>query len=188
MSTTTTRQATRVDSPEGTIRVYVPGQDDTPARSAARSLACKIHGGVTVGRTPAGVKANRGHVYTFSPVAVVRPARPTAKPAKPAKPAKADDRLAYLTRELARVTAELAKVQGKPAPVAKPAREVPPAIAARIAASHAITCKTCRDLKVVRGVGSRAGQPYRTADGAAAAKQAGRAVPCPTHVKARKTA
>lgn len=183
MSTTITRTATRVDSPEGTIRVYVPGADDAPSRSAARSLACKIHGGITVGRTPVGVAGKRGHVYTFTPVTVVRP----AKAAPTAKAPKADPRDAMI----AELTAKLAELTGTPVQAAKAAkapRVIPPQVQARIDASHRITCKTCRDLKVVRGVGSRAGQPYRTADGAAAAKAAGRAVPCPTHVKARKTA
>lgn len=166
------------DAPEGVIRVYVPGADDSEGRKIARTAAAGVAHGL-VGGVLRSVKANRGYVRDYAPVT-----RRAAAPAAPA-PTTGDDRLAFLERELARVTALLAD-QGTPAPAAK--REVPPVIAARIAASHAITCKTCRDLGVVRGVGKNAGQPYRTADGAAAAKAAGRAVKCPSHTKARKSA
>lgn len=40
-------------------------------------------------------------------------------------------------------------------------------------------CATCRGLGLVRGVGKRAGGPYRTLAGAQAAQGAGRAVDCP---------
>lgn len=83
-----------------------------------------------------------------------------------------DDRLAFLERELARVTALLAATAGeapvKPAKAAKPAKPayVPTPEQAR---RKSAKCPTCQDLGVVRGSGSRAGQAYRTAAGAAAA-------------------
>jgi len=76
-----------------------------------------------------------------------KPATPTAAPEVTGE----DDRLAFLERELARVTALLAAQATAPAaaPVA-PVSESTAKGQAKIAASHALTCKVCRDLGVIR--------------------------------------
>jgi len=77
-----------------------------------------------------------------------KPATPTAAPEVTGE----DDRLAFLERELARVTALLAaQASGPVAPVAQaPVSESTAKVQAKIAASHALTCKVCRDLGVIR--------------------------------------
>jgi hypothetical protein len=130
--------------------------------------------------------SNRGSHWTadYAPLSRKSAAAPEVAPAPEVS---GEDRTAWLERELARVTALLADSRVGDVKVADAvAREVPPVIAAKIAASRAIVCKSCRDLGVVRGVGKNAGQPYRTADGAAAATAAGRAVKCTA--KAHKAA
>jgi hypothetical protein len=123
--------------------------------------------------------SNRGSHWTADYAPLSRKSKAAAPEVAQAPEVTGDDRLAYLERELARVTALLADSRVGDVKVADAvAREVPPVIAAKIAASRAIVCKSCRDLGVVRGVGKNAGQPYRTADGAAAATAAGRAVKC----------
>jgi hypothetical protein len=103
-----------------------------------------------------------------------------------------DDRLAYLERELARVTDLLAAVTGttansRPIPPAPTARVVPDKIAAKIAASAALACKVCRDYGVVRLTPRENGRVnFRSADGARAATAAGRSRKC--ECQARQTA
>lgn len=159
-----------VTSPEGTIRVYVAGADTRESRAAARSLACKVHGGITVGITPKAVKANRGHTWTFTPVT----AKAAPKAPKVTRAPKADPRDAKIA-ELERMLAEL---KGTGAP--KAPREVPAHVVERRAARAAAvaTCGTCHGHGVVRARGANAGGAYRTADGAAAATVNGNAKPC----------
>lgn len=191
--------AKHVASPAGTIRIYVAGADTTETRKAARSLACKIHGGISVGFTPKAERANRGHVWTFTPVTSVKPApkaAPKAAPRAPKAAPVATDDVKALKAQLLQLTAQLTALTGtstsivQDAPKApKAPRVVPPAVQARIDARAAVVCTTCADHGHVRKAGPRAGQAYRTADGAKAATANGNSVPCPTHKRAgRKSA
>lgn len=210
----TTRIATHVtEAPAGIIRVYVPGADDPEGRKLARSAACRVHGGVSIGATPKAAKAKRGHVYDFAPVAVTR-----ADDGK-VLPAVRPDVRAAVGKAQARVTTAAPKVRKAPprealvnpaellalalagdpasrealtrllaapaAPAPKAPRVIPAKVQARMDARAAgkATCATCMGHGVVRKAGPRAGQAYRTADGAAAATANGNSAPCPTRHK-----
>lgn len=177
------------DAPEGIIRLRIVGDTwaiDSDVRKLAKGVAAKLAHSL-VG-APMNVRTvMRGDapvtLVDYAPIA-----RGTRKPAETAAPATGgDDRLAYLERELARVTALLTAKGGKrakvatPAPVAKVAKLntfVADVIAPRAAARAAASCQTCRDFGVVRGVGERKGQAYRTQAGADAATAAGRSAKC----------
>lgn len=159
-------------------------------RKEARKLAMRTAGTVAIGSatestTKKGMTRLTWHVSDAALASrKVVGATPTRKQVTPAKEdATPDDtREAFLMREIARLTAELTgKGKGTAATPAK--REVPAFLA-----KGKVTCATCRDLGSVRGVGANAGKPYRTQAGADAAKQAGRAVPCPAHKRAKRSA
>jgi hypothetical protein len=161
------------------VVVTLTGGDSPAARKDARKAACAEAHTATIGKllrvddTPTGTR------YTWGPVTP----RGTRKPA-PAKPAPAASVSDLVALEIAELRARLAELTGEtPAPAPAP-RELPEFIKR----AQAVTCRTCRDHGVVRGVGANAGKPYRTADGAAAAKAAGRAVKCPSHKRASKSA
>lgn len=183
MSATHTTPVPQVTSVrEDLITVAVPGR--TPGRDVmreARKLAAGAAHTLVGGAQNVRPGKLDGRVITLADFAPVRRRQAGQAPA-----ASVDDLRA---REVAELRARLAELTGEPAPKApRRPREVPPKIAARIAASHALACKTCRDLGVVRGVGANAGKAYRTRNGADAAKAAGRAVPCPDHKRASKSA
>lgn len=184
------RNATHVaDAPSGIIRIYVPGADDQDGRKLARNLACKVHGGVGVGKTPAASKASRGHIYDFAPVQVTRGADGKVLPSVATKARKAtqapsvsDVTMAARIAELESLLAQLKATTPVKAP--KAPREIPPAVKARMDKAAAVTCKTCKDLGVVRKAGPKAGRPYVTAKGAAEATAKGNSVPCHSHKRA----
>lgn len=191
MSATITRVDTLAD-----LGIFRVSFDAKPERSDLTQAGRKAAAGAAhtlVGSAQNVVKrGKREWSADYSPLAK-RPATAVAAPVAPEVTGD-DDRLAYLERELARVTALLADTRPTThaedldpdvALVAR-ARVIPPVIAAKIAASRAITCKACRDLGVVRGVGANAGKPYRTANGAEAATAAGRSRKCTA--KAHKAA
>jgi hypothetical protein len=157
------------------VVVVAPGVDSDALRKAARKVACGEAHTATIGKL-VSVRDGAGKVtYTWGPVTTRSGA---AKPAAPEVPAGPD--LASMSkRELRELVETLLAAQ-----VVKPAREVPDFIAR----ARTATCKTCRDFGVVRGVGQDAGNPYRTQNGADAAKAAGRAVKCPSHKRAAKAA
>lgn len=177
------RNATRVTSAEGTIRVYVEGPDDSAGRQLARTLAQREHGSVTIGKTPAPVKAQRGHTYTFTPVSVVKPAAPKAPKAsrKAATPTAVDILASMSERQIAELRALLT---GEPIAVPTAKREVPEFIVKAAERKASRTCETCHDYGVVRASGPKAGKPYLTPNGAATAVNS---APCPSH-KAKRTA
>lgn len=179
------RNATHVaDAPSGIIRIYVPGADDQDGRKLARNLACKVHGGVGVGKTPAASKASRGHIYDFAPVQVTRGADgkvlPASGQARVQDPR--DAKIAELERMLAELRDDMPRVIPPKAPKAK--REIPPAVKARMDKAAAVTCKTCKDFGVVRKAGPKAGRPYVTLKGAQEATVKGNSVPCHSHKRA----
>jgi hypothetical protein len=179
-----------VDAAADTARVWVDSATpDRAAVKAARKVAAQaLHTivGAPLTVTPDG----QGAAYLVIPAIRARKAgTPAPAPVTPDQvtPGDAVDGLianlkALTPDAIARVVAALTGGQAAPAPA--PARDVPEFIKR----AQAITCRTCRDHGVVRGVGSKAGQPYRTADGAAAATAAGRSVKCPSHKRASKGA
>jgi hypothetical protein len=182
-----------VDAAADTARVWVDSATpDRAAVKAARKVAAQaLHTivGAPLTVTPDG----QGAAYLVIPAIRARKAgTPAPAPVTPDQvtPGDAVDGLianlkALTPDAIARVVAALTPDQATPAPApVAPAREVPDFIKR----AQAITCRTCRDHGVVRGVGQKAGQPYRTADGAAAATAAGRSVKCPTHKRASKGA
>lgn len=191
MSATLTRSPQHVEGPDGTIRVYVPGDADQESRREARIMAQRVHGNVAVGPTPQPVKAKRGHVYTFTPTAVrhtdegvtyviTSPAVPAKAPKAPKvgkapKAPKADPNAALI----AQLTAQLAALTGGtvPAAAAPERKENPFTKRAREA-----KCKRCNDLGWTKGAVylSKAGHPYKTPNGLAQAQahKDGRAVKC----------
>jgi hypothetical protein len=194
-----------------TARVWVDSAEpDRAAIAAARKIACgALH--TIVGKPLTVESAGDGASYvtfpairsrrTTTPEVITDPAPAPVKAGKgKGKPAPTalDDAVGAaafraavespdvetLKRELDRITALLAAVTGTaPAPV-----KAPRAVPEFIARAQSVTCRTCRDLKVVRGVGAKAGQPYRTQAGADAATAAGRSVKCPSHKRASKSA
>lgn len=175
----------------------------TDSKRDAIAVARKAAGGMVANTGQPVTRKGRGYVFTYSAVTrkpaddvritITRPAveRVTvdtppvgATGKRKAAPVVTgeDDRLAFLERELARVTALLAATAGEPVSLtkaAKPAKARPAYVptaeqARRAQGGH--SCDTCQDLHVVRGSGPRAGQAYRTAAGAAAATAP---VPCP---------
>jgi hypothetical protein len=187
-----------VDAAADTARVWVDQvTPDRAAVKAARKVAAQaLHTivGAPLTVTPDG----KGAAYLVIPAIRSRRAATPAAPVVDA-PSALDNAVgaaafraavespdvATLRAELDRITALLdALTGGQAAPAPAPAREVPEFIKR----AQAITCRTCRDHGVVRGVGQKAGQPYRTADGAAAATAAGRSVKCPSHKRAGKAA
>jgi len=189
MSTQTAPAPVVVRVREDLVTLALPGHDATrEALRDARKLAAKEAHTLVGGAQNPRNATHDGRRVTLVDYAPVQ--RRQASAPAPAQTVPAPDALASMSkRELRDLVAQLLAARATaPAPASKPAREIPPVIAARIAKSHAITCKTCRDLGVVRGVGADAGKPYRTQNGADAAKVAGRAVPCPDHKRARKTA
>lgn len=167
-----TRSATRVSSPDGTIRIYVPGEADKDARKLARSLACRTHGSIHVGWTPDGVKSQRGHTFTFTPVTRTTPqAAPVAVPAPAPAPvaspmAVAVDLLATLPEA---VTLALATLMGG----AADSRRTEPTPVPEV--HDAATCPACKGWGVVRSQGPKAGKAFTTRNGAATAPTA---TPC----------
>lgn len=187
----TTRKITHIADgvADGVIRIHVEGADDTEGRRMARDMACKVHGGIRIGKTPKAAKAKRGHVYDFTPVTVTRaeaaPAEAAPADALSAVLASLDPAVAAVIR--AAMGADTGKGTGKGKGKGKgDARPVPPMIAERRARVASATCKTCEDLGVVRKAGDRAGQAYKTPKGAEAATASGWAVPCPSCKGKRK--
>jgi hypothetical protein len=163
------------------VVVVAPGVDSDALRKAARKVACGEAHTATIGKL-VSVRDGAGKVtYTWGPVTLrTGAAKPPVTP-EVATPEVATPDLAGMSKRELRALVETL-LAGQAAP--KPAREVPEFIAR----SRAATCRTCRDLGVVRGVGQDAGKPYRTQKGADAAKAAGRAVKCPSHKRAAKAA
>jgi hypothetical protein len=162
------------------VRVTFPAK---PVRSDLTQAGKKLAAGVA--HTLVGKAQNvtrRGQVWTAD-YAPIRPGvsltGETAPAAPAASPTGDDDRLAWLERELARVTALLAAQAGATAPAAAPVAPVSESTAriqAKIAASAALKCKVCRDLGVIRLTPRENGRwNFRSADGAA---QATRKQPC----------
>jgi hypothetical protein len=175
-----------VDTSADTARVWV---DSAAPDRAALKIAAKIAAGALhtiVGKPLTVTPDGQGAAYVVYPA--IRTRRASAEPVAPEPVAAPEpvDPVAALTAQVAALQAQLAALTGGAAPAAAPAapREVP----AFIARARAVTCRTCRDHGVVRGVGANAGKPYRTADGAKAAKAAGRTVKCPSHTRTRKSA
>lgn len=212
------RSAIQVASDPGIIRVFVPGKADTSARSAARSVACKIHGSIAVGRNPEAVPTKSGktagHTWSFAPVTVTKSSRRTTKSSGTAKvtrkvaPKATDgaDSFAALSVELDGLTAHLRDLQERIASFAGghlPVEDMPKASvkltrtepkAQRELPEWLVkdepNCTKCRDFGVVRGIGPKAGEPYKTLGGAEAATAAGHSVACTgkAHRKSRKSA
>lgn len=174
-------------------RVYVAGTatPGKPELAEARKIAMRaLH--TLVGK-PLFVEPGDGGAYVTYPALRSRKVAPATAAPAPSAPAVAAPAPAPVSRKAALKAAGLTAAQvsavlailggGGLDPVAPaPAREVPDFIAR----ARAVTCKCCRDLGVVRGIGSKAGQPYRTQAGADAATQAGRSVKCPDHKRAGK--
>lgn len=181
-------------APSGVIRVHVTGPADKAGRAAARLAAQRHHGFGPIGKTPAGRPADGGHIYDFAPVvrSTTAPRAAATKAAPVVKAAPAPDALAAVLASLDPAVAQVIRAALGPAATVGALPAVPREPRADepefIRRARAVTCRTCRDLGVVRGVGASAGKPYRTANGAEAAKAAGRAVPCPDHKRAKRSA
>lgn len=180
-----------VDAVADTARVWVdsPTPDRAALKVAAKVAARALH--TIVGKPLTVTPDGNGAAYvTYPAIRTRRVAAPAAAPAPAPAPSAHERLLALLDDDgrelLTEVLADRAGLPRKAAPAAAPApaRELPDFIKR----AQAVTCHTCRDHGHVRGVGARAGQPYRTADGAKAAKAAGRAVKCPSHKRASKSA
>lgn len=159
-----------VSAREDLVTLAIPGKDASrEALREARKIAAKAAHTLVGGAQNVRNAKHDGRMVTLADYAPVRKRQAGAETAPAGDPRDA---------LIAELEAKLAELRGAPAQTT-PAREVPPVIAKRIAASHALTCKTCRDLRVVRGVGSDAGKHYRTLAGAQAATAAGRSAKCP---------
>jgi hypothetical protein len=171
------------------VTVVATGEDTPELRAAMRKAACGEAHTATIGKLLKVAPTGEGGpgatlALTWGPVTARGGALVQATPVTddaPVVDAADADEVAKLTRKLAKITARLAELGAAPAPV-KAAREVPEFIAR----ARKVTCHTCRDLKVVRGVGADAGKPYRTQKGADAATAAGRSVKCPSHKRAAR--
>lgn len=190
------------------VLVAMPGQDTPATRKDARTLCQREVGTVAIGALQDTTQVAGGHVYVFTPN-LARMAKPVAEVnvanVMAEVEAESDARLAAYAVEdtsarldrlegaILALTEAVAALAGAKAPKASAAPKAPKApssfvaevIAPRAAKRAVVTCATCQDHGVVRGSGPRAGQPFRTANGAAMAPTA---VPCPTHKRARKSA
>lgn len=167
------------------IRVTVPGADTPQARKTARGLAMKAVGTVGIGALTSVDETTGGHTYAWHPSAAalaarkvvpgVPPVRTLKRDDAPAPARGGDDRLAWLERELARVTAALAEATGAPVsvPAPAPARELPAFLR-----KEPVACEHCRDFGLVRAQGPNAGNAYKTLKGAQASHADGRAKAC----------
>jgi hypothetical protein len=169
------------------VRTTVP--DSPESRALARKLACGEAHTATIGKLTRVDETGTGVTYTWGPVTPRGTRKPAPAPVRETASGPASGQVADLIANLAQLTPDVraaivaALTGDSPAPAPAP-RELPEFIKR----AQAVTCRTCRDHGVVRGVGANAGKPYRTADGAAAAKAAGRAVKCPSHKRASKSA
>lgn len=178
----TLSQVTVLRADEDLVRVAITGAQTAEALKAARSIAAKAAHTI-VGKPQNATRTADGWTVDYAPIR-----RRAAVPA----PEVAEELAVGQSAALADMTRDelLALLAALTAPKA-PAPKAPKAdrpVPDFIAKARAITCRTCRDHGVVRGVGQRAGQPYRTADGAKAATAAGRSAKCPSHKRAAKAA
>lgn len=174
---------TRVDQVSvGVFRVTFSGKPERSDLTQAGRNAAAGEAHTLVGAAQNVRQAGKVWTADYSPI---RRTAPAAAPAQAPEASGDDNRLAYLERELARVTDLLAAVTGTTAN----ARPMPPTpvpvspgaakIAAKIAASHALACKVCRDYGVVRLTPRENGRVnFRSVDGAAQATAAGRSRVC----------
>jgi hypothetical protein len=171
-----------------TVTVTGKGALTPETRKGARLLAQRTVGVVGVS-TPEEVSTGKRWSLAFAvseralAARKVVPATPGKRAVADPAPTGTDDRAAYLAREVARLTAEIARLTGTDVPT-ESVREVPAFLRKR----EDVTCATCQDFGRVRAHGPRAGQPYRTQAGADAAHANGNAVKCPSHKRARKSA
>lgn len=153
----------------GLVRVWAPDVTSASKQAARKLAAGEAHS--LVGAAQDLGTAKGGHILGFAPIA-----RRTVAPTAPAKARKAGKRDA----EIAELRARLAALLGD-------SPKAPKALPAFMRKAD-VTCETCEDLGYVRGVGKHAGDAYKTANGVKAAREGGRAVKCPSHKRASKTA
>jgi hypothetical protein len=156
-----------------TMRVTVMGVETA---QEARKLAGQASGTPFVGAAIAGgggwtVDVSAKALAARKVVGKVPPARTMREEAAPvdtlaAVLASLDPAVAKVIRAALKAQAP-AKADAPKAP--KEPRPVPAFIVARAQAREAATCKRCLDFGVVRAAGPNAGQPYKTANGAAGA-------------------
>lgn len=168
------------------VTVVATGEDTPELRAAMRKAACGEAHTATIGKLLTVDDAGGKLTLTWGPVTARGGALVKASPVTddaPAAPSLTADQVATMGKRELREALLALLAAPAPAPVKAP-REVPDFIAR----ARKATCHTCRDLKVVRGVGADAGKPYRTQKGADAATAAGRSVKCPSHKRASKVA